>query len=70
VAEGGLVGHQWEERPLGLRVFIPQCRVMPGGKAGVGGWVGEHPHKDRGRGNGIGGFQRGDREREKHLKCK
>ena len=21
VAEGGLVGHQWEERPLGLRVF-------------------------------------------------
>ena len=21
VAEDGLVGHQWEERPLGLRVF-------------------------------------------------
>jgi hypothetical protein len=21
VAEGGLVGYQWEERPLGLRVF-------------------------------------------------
>jgi hypothetical protein len=21
VAEGGLVGHQWEKRPLGLRVF-------------------------------------------------
>jgi hypothetical protein len=21
VAENGLVGHQWEERPLGLKVF-------------------------------------------------
>jgi hypothetical protein len=21
VAEDGLVGHQWEERPLGMRVF-------------------------------------------------
>jgi hypothetical protein len=36
----------------------------------VGEWVGEHPHRSRGRGEGIGGFQRRDLERGKHLKCK
>jgi hypothetical protein len=36
----------------------------------VGGWVGEHPHRGRGRGDGIGGFQRGDLERRKHWTCK
>jgi hypothetical protein len=42
VAEDGLVGHQWEERP--------QCRGMPG-CGGRNGW-GEHPHRIRGRGMG------------------
>jgi hypothetical protein len=30
VAEGGLVGHQWEESPR-------SCRGMPGPRMGVGG---------------------------------
>ena len=39
VAEDGLVGHQWEERPLGLRVFdAPNVGQCQGGKMGVGGW--------------------------------
>jgi hypothetical protein len=32
--------------------------------------VGEYPHRDRGMGDRIGGFQRGDLERGKYLKCK
>jgi hypothetical protein len=36
---------------------------MQGQEAGVGGLV------SRGRGEGIGGFQRGNQEKE-HLKCK
>jgi hypothetical protein len=38
---------------------------MPGqgGRSGwVGGWVGEHPHRSRGRGYEIGGFQGETRE--------
>jgi hypothetical protein len=39
VAEDGLVGYHWEERPLGLANFI--CpRRMPGPRSGSG-WVGE-----------------------------
>ena len=69
VAEDGLVGHQGEERPSGLRVF--NAPVYGNGRAGGCKWVNEeHPHRGRGTGNGIGGFQRGDLEREKHLKCK
>jgi hypothetical protein len=30
---------------------------------GVGGWVGEHPHRSRGREDGIGGLQKGNQER-------
>jgi hypothetical protein len=29
----------------------------------VGGWVGEHLHRRREKGDGIRGFQRGNRER-------
>jgi hypothetical protein len=39
VAEDGLVGHRWEERPSGLGYSMPQCRGMPGWEDG-GGWVG------------------------------
>ena len=39
VAEDGLVGHHWEERPLGLANFIclntGECQ---GQEVGVGGW--------------------------------
>jgi hypothetical protein len=36
---------------------------------GVDGWVGEHPHRGRRSGDGIGDSQRGDLEKGKHLKC-
>ena len=55
VAEDGLVGHQWEERPLGLRCSMPQCQ---GGKMGVGGW-GSTLIEAGGGGNRIGGFPKG-----------
>ena len=35
---------------------MPQCRGIEGGEVGVGGWVEEHPHRSRGREDGIGGF--------------
>jgi hypothetical protein len=47
---------------------MPQCRGMPGWEDGSG-WVREHPHRGRGRGDGIGDFRRGDLERGKILKC-
>jgi hypothetical protein len=34
VAEDGLVGHHWEERPLGLANFMPQDRGTPGPRSG------------------------------------
>jgi hypothetical protein len=37
---------------------MPQCRVMPGQEDGSG-WVGEHPHRGRGGGMGLGGFLKG-----------
>ena len=44
VAEDGLVGQHWEERPFGIANFI-----MPGPRSGSG-WVGEQG------GKGIGNF--------------
>jgi hypothetical protein len=44
-----------------------QCSTVgecQGGKKGVGGWGGEHPHRNRERREGIGSFQRGNQERE------
>jgi hypothetical protein len=38
VAEDGLVGHQWEERPSGLRVF--NAPVEGNARAGKQEWVG------------------------------
>jgi hypothetical protein len=40
VAEDGLVGHQWKERPIGLANYMPQYRGMTGPRSGSG-WVGE-----------------------------
>jgi hypothetical protein len=51
VSEDGLVGHHWEERPLGIANFIcPSTGEMPGPRSGSG-WVGE-----QGGGEGIGNF--------------
>ena len=42
VAEDGLVGHHWEERPLGLVNFIcPSTGECQGQEVGVGRGVGE-----------------------------
>ena len=35
---------------------MPQCRGIEGGEVGVGGWVEEHPHRNRERGDGGRGF--------------
>lgn len=51
-------------------VQCPNVGECQGGKTGMGGWVGEHPHRGRGREDGTGSFQGGDLERGKHLKCK
>ena len=49
VAEDGLVGHQWEERPLGLKMLDTQCRGILG--QGIGnGWVGKQGEGERNRG--------------------
>jgi hypothetical protein len=51
VAEDGLVGHHWEERPLGLANFIcPSTGERQGQEVGVGGY------REAGRGEGIGNF--------------
>ena len=40
VAEDGLIGHQWVERPLVFEGSMLQCRGMPEWDVGLGGWVG------------------------------
>jgi hypothetical protein len=51
VAEDGLVGHHWEERPLGLANFIcPSTGETPGPRSGSE-WVEEH-----GEGGGYRGL--------------
>jgi hypothetical protein len=49
VAEDGLVGHQWEERPLVCEVSMSQYRGMPG-PGSRSGWVGEQGERRGGRG--------------------
>ena len=61
VAEYGLVGHQWEERPLVLRRL--DAPVLGNARTGKWEWGQEHSHRSRGREYGIGSFQRGNWER-------
>ena len=50
VAEDGLVGDHWEERPLGIANFIcPITGERQGQEVGMGG-------REAGRGKGIGNF--------------
>ena len=50
VAEDGIVGHKWEEWPLGLRGLMPQCTGIGGWEDGSGWMGGEHLHRGSGRG--------------------
>jgi hypothetical protein len=55
--EDGLVGHQWEERPLvvcPVKILCPNIGGHQGQEAGVSGLV------SRDREEGIGGFWRGN----------
>ena len=66
VAEDGLLGHQWEERPfLGLvNAQCPSVGECEGREAGVAEWMGAHLHRTRRRGEEIGDFWEGNQERE------
>jgi len=45
VAEDGLWGHQWEQKPLVLgSLDAPSVTECQGGE-GVSGWGGENPHR-------------------------
>jgi hypothetical protein len=57
VAEDGLVWLSGRRGLWSCDGSMPQCREIEGGEVGVGGWVEEHPHRSRGREDGIGGFQ-------------
>ena len=45
--------------PWSCEGLMPQSRGIQG-QGGRSGWVGEHPHRSRGMGNGIRGFWRGN----------
>ena len=57
VAENGLVGHQWEKRPL-----VPSVGECQGKEVGVGEWVG-NSLIEAGRGRMGGGFLMENQER-------
>jgi hypothetical protein len=68
---GRIYGRGWPNlTSVGGVALGPEVVQCQGGKAGMGGLFWEHPHGGRRRGDGIRGFQRGDLERGKHLKCK
>jgi hypothetical protein len=50
----------------------PSVRECQGSEVRVGGWVREHPHRNRegGRHGGDGGVRRGNREGRQHLRYK
>ena len=53
-----------------VKASFPTLEECLGAEAGVGRWVGEHPHRSRVRGDGIVDLQRGNSERGQNLKCK
>lgn len=67
VAEGVLVGHQWEEQRLSLKVFYVPVGKCQGRIMGVGGG---YLHRGRRREYAIWGFDSGDLESGKYFKCK
>jgi hypothetical protein len=63
VAEDSLVGQVINGRRGPWSCACPSAGECQDGKAGGVGWVGEHPHRSRGSGDGIGGFWRGNQEK-------
>jgi hypothetical protein len=53
VAEDGLVGHHWEERPLGIANFICPSTGEGNARAKKGEWM----DREAGQGEGLGDFQ-------------
>jgi len=45
-----------------VKAPCPNVEKCWDGEGRVGGWVGEHPHRSRGRRDRIGGLQRGNQE--------
>jgi len=62
VAENGLVGHQWRRGPWSCEDSMPQCmgNATVGKRERKSGWVGECPHRSRGK----RGWDRGLLERK------
>jgi hypothetical protein len=46
-----------------VKVLCPSVRECQGGEVGVGRWVGEHPHRNRGKGRWDREFAEGKLER-------
>jgi hypothetical protein len=63
-AEDGLVRSSIGREALGpMKTQCLSVGEFQGGEVGVGGWVGEHPQRSRGRRDGIGCFWKGNWER-------
>jgi hypothetical protein len=73
VAEDGLAGYQWEERPLGRSPNWLDAPVKENARRGrqewAGGW-GSTLIEAGGGGMGWGRLLKGHLKRGKHLKCK
>jgi hypothetical protein len=46
-----------------MKAQCPSVGEWEGREVGIGGWVGENPHRSSGRGNGIGDIQKGNGKR-------
>jgi hypothetical protein len=53
-----------------VKAKYPTVEIFQGRETGVCWWVEEHPHRSRGRDDGIGVFQNRNQERGLLLKCK
>jgi hypothetical protein len=62
VAEDALSGINGRRRLSSVKAWCPSIGESQGGEEGVDGWVREHPHRSRGRKEGIGDFWRGNQE--------
>ena len=52
------------EEALGpVKAQCPNVVECQDQEAEVGGWVGEHPHRRRGKGSRLGGSQKGNQDR-------